>query len=1227
MSGLSRVFADGRLNADLLVRNRAGVGALSKVTADLWSPLPDLYEYFGGRGGRLRWWGADTFAPFLIIITTHYGWLDRCDRASSWGYQDFGASLSVGVTQTGRLAIASPAGNSLNTAAILAPNGSSSATHGIFGICVKLSSAISTSSLFWYHGGNGTALPFQFRTETNGKVTFAVNGGSGALSSSFATSNASLCDDKWHYLLGVYANGTLSLYVDGVSQSTTSAGSGALNNTASNLTIATPSGGLSVAGAFFAADTNAFSAGDLAFANAYLRSETFNDYSLSATYASFVETSPTTTLAVAMPASQGSYTETGQAIVPSVGMPTAAGLFSGPSASAPTPFDVLGSRLKLEFSGEAGAYSGGIITDDRGNADVMGQDTPADRPTQTTTPGGKVAFAFGGTSTTYFSSAAGGHSTLTTLGLLPAIGTGQRLCAVAFKAPSSWASSSSFCALFSSGNQDLSLSGFGGQVFLETNLGGYASAIGNSNVCDNAWHRAMYIVDEANTITRFWVDGVLQTNTLPRVMGEPAEWGGFGDRWGNNFPAASFMAHLLFAYTASTFSGGDIAALDAALDAIITGAGGGSGTIGQDITFHVTRDIIAAQGSFAETGQAIVPSVGMPAAQGAYVETGESVGFGIVLPVGVGSTALTGEAATLTFTPGGGAFTLVAASGSFSETGQAAALAVAMPSAFGSFVETGEAAGLIAARILPVARGTFTESGQLVTLAVAMPAAQGSYTKSGQAAGLTTQRLLSVVRGLFAETGQPVAFPVAMPAAFGSFAETGQNVVLGVALPAAFGSYAEAGKAVSFLTTRLLAAAFGSFTRTGQPVGLGVALPAAFGSFVETGEPALLSSTRRIAAAFGAFVESGQAANLAVALGAAFGSFALVGEPVGFGVALPSARGLFTETGEAAGLLAARRLAVAFGSFVLSGKNAGLIYTPVGSSVLTADAGTFTRTGIAANLQATRRLVASSGSFSELGEPVGLQLNRRVVAAQGALSWLGIAAGLSSSRRLAVSPGVFNLAGQNVGLAAARRLTAGQGAFAETGEPTSLIVHRGVIATLGNFLLAGEAAQLSAVRFLHANPGAFAYLAFAADLIFGVAPPLNVPIIVGTEDEPTTEFRFVVLPSTLIRVEIAPTTRITIMADADIYDIGDVAEISATMRNSHTGALVDPGALTVKVKPPTSAEIDIVMPDSRIVRDSLGVFRCLVDVTEAGTWKYRFVASTPAKGEKPGTFRARAATF
>lgn len=234
-----------------------------------------------------------------------------------------------------------------------------------------------------------------------------------------------------------------------------------------------------------------------------------------------------------------------------------------------TPASVLGSRLVVEWTDQ---YSGGTWTDDV-TSDVLGQDTAGNRPTTTTTPGGSTVLLFDGTNDLVRCDF-GANSTIQALADLPAIGSGQRLFYAVFRIPVALTGDGK--AFYNTGDSGVQVRGYSnGRLELYKNTPSYSTFQSDDPVDDNTWHTLILLSNEGGPTTSMYVDGVLQAATGAWAIGAPGDWGAYGINFGG---FAGELGQVGFARTATTF-GADIAALHSALDEVINGASGVTGSL------------------------------------------------------------------------------------------------------------------------------------------------------------------------------------------------------------------------------------------------------------------------------------------------------------------------------------------------------------------------------------------------------------------------------------------------------------------------------------------------------------------------------------------------------------------------------------------------------------------------------------------------------------------------
>jgi len=126
---------------------------------------------------------------------------------------------SLRTTATNRVAVQDMKASVYNTSGgmVVSSNASTAvvgdATHRTYswGCWVKLSSRNVAATVLW--AKSNTKYSCQFRVEAGGKIRAAVYDGT---ASTIAQSSVTYVDDKWHSLVGVRSDNTLSLYIDGL---------------------------------------------------------------------------------------------------------------------------------------------------------------------------------------------------------------------------------------------------------------------------------------------------------------------------------------------------------------------------------------------------------------------------------------------------------------------------------------------------------------------------------------------------------------------------------------------------------------------------------------------------------------------------------------------------------------------------------------------------------------------------------------------------------------------------------------------------------------------------------------------------------------------------------------------------------------------------------------------------------------------------------------------------
>lgn len=76
-------------------------------------------------------------------------------------------------------------------------------------------------------------------------------------------------------------------------------------------------------------------------------------------------------------------------------------------------------------------------------------------------------------------------------------------------------------------------------------------------------------------------------------------------------------------------------------------------------------------------------------------------------------------------------------------------------------------------------------------------------------------------------------------------------------------------------------------------------------------------------------------------------------------------------------------------------------------------------------------------------------------------------------------------------------------------------------------------------------------------------------------------------------------------------NIGDDLRVVGTWTD-FSGSRIDPTTVQAVVRAPSGIETTYTWP-ATIIRDSIGVFHLVVDLTEAGTWRGKFISTGTGK--------------
>lgn len=87
--------------------------------------------------------------------------------------------------------------------------------------------------------------------------------------------------------------------------------------------------------------------------------------------------------------------------------------------------------------------------------------------------------------------------------------------------------------------------------------------------------------------------------------------------------------------------------------------------------------------------------------------------------------------------------------------------------------------------------------------------------------------------------------------------------------------------------------------------------------------------------------------------------------------------------------------------------------------------------------------------------------------------------------------------------------------------------------------------------------------------------------------------------------------------------IGQAARISVDVKD-FGGTLADPGALRLKVKPPTSElQTFVYGTDAALVKDAVGKYHVDLTLNASGAWAYRWECDAPNAGAIEGALQVR----
>ena len=93
----------------------------------------------------------------------------------------------------------------------------------------------------------------------------------------------------------------------------------------------------------------------------------------------------------------------------------------------------------------------------------------------------------------------------------------------------------------------------------------------------------------------------------------------------------------------------------------------------------------------------------------------------------------------------------------------------------------------------------------------------------------------------------------------------------------------------------------------------------------------------------------------------------------------------------------------------------------------------------------------------------------------------------------------------------------------------------------------------------------------------------------------------------------------------NIHDLGDLVRVEAEFRNALTGAALDPTAVFLSVREPDGTVTTYTYGGAEITQDSTGIYHALIDVDQAGVWRYRWWSTGSGQAAEEKVFKVRQA--
>ena len=94
------------------------------------------------------------------------------------------------------------------------------------------------------------------------------------------------------------------------------------------------------------------------------------------------------------------------------------------------------------------------------------------------------------------------------------------------------------------------------------------------------------------------------------------------------------------------------------------------------------------------------------------------------------------------------------------------------------------------------------------------------------------------------------------------------------------------------------------------------------------------------------------------------------------------------------------------------------------------------------------------------------------------------------------------------------------------------------------------------------------------------------------------------------------------------YEKGDLGHFHNEFRDPHSGELVDPDSIVFKFETPTGSQTTLTNGvDAALTRSSQGRYLAIVNLNEAGEWRFRWETTGTYQGAKEFTRYVDASEF